>query len=51
MGLVSLVFLLCNSVGPVGAAWLAGLTGSRAVPVAISGVIVGTAALAVRATD
>ena len=51
MGLISLVFLLCNSVGPVGAAWLAGLTGSRAVPVAISGVIVGTAALAVRATD
>lgn len=51
MGLTSLVFLLCNSAGPVGAAWLAGLTGSRAIPVAISGVIVGTAALAVRATD
>jgi len=51
MGLISLVFLLCNSAGPIGAAWLAGLTGSRAIPVAISGVIVGTAALVVRASD
>lgn len=51
MGLISLVFLLCNSVGPVGAAWLADLTGTRAIPVAISGVIVGTAALVVKATD
>ena len=51
MGLTSLVFLLCNSAGPIGAAWLAGLTGSRAIPVAISGLIVGSAALVVRAAD
>lgn len=51
MGLISLVFLLCNSAGPIGAAWLAGVTGSRAMPVAISGVIVGAAALVVRPTD
>jgi len=51
MGLTSLVFLLCNSVGPVGAAWLADLSGTRAIPVAVSGVIVGTAALVVRAAD
>jgi MFS family permease len=51
MGLTSLVFLLCNSAGPIAAAWLAGVTGSRAIPVAISGAIVGTAALVVRASD
>jgi MFS family permease len=51
MGLISLVFLLCNSAGPIAAAWLAGETGSRAIPVAMSGVIVGTAALVVRSTD
>ncbi|HXV70323.1 MAG TPA: MFS transporter [Acidimicrobiia bacterium] len=51
MGLISLAFLLCNSAGPIAAAWVAGLTGSRAIPVAISGVIVGTAALVVRGTD
>lgn len=51
MGLVSLVFLLANSVGPVGAAWIAESTGSRAIPVAIGAVVVGLGALAVKATD
>ncbi len=51
MGFVSLVFLLANSIGPVTAAWVADATGSRALPVAISGVIVVAAALVVRASD
>lgn len=51
MGLVSLVFLLANSVGPLGAAWIAEDTGSRAIPVAISGAIVACAALVVRSSD
>lgn len=51
MGLVSLVFLLANAVGPAAAAWVAEATGSRAVAVAISGVIVACAALVVRDSD
>lgn len=51
MGLVSLVFLLANSVGPVAAAWVAESTGSRAIPVAVSGVIVAIGALIVRGSD
>lgn len=51
MGLVSLVFLLANAVGPAAAAWVAEATGSRAVAVAISGVIVAGAALVVRDSD
>ena len=51
MGLVSLVFLLANAVGPIGAAWVADATNSRAVPVVISAAVVGCAALIVRSTD
>jgi MFS family permease len=48
MGLVSLVFLLANAIGPTGAAWVAEATGSRAVPVAISAAVVGVGAIIVR---
>ena len=51
MGLVSLVFHVANAVGPVGAAWLAQSTGSRAIPVAISSIVMAGAALVVRGTD
>jgi len=51
MGLVSLVFHLANAVGPVAAAWVVDATGSRAIPVAASAVVVATAALVVRSTD
>jgi predicted MFS family arabinose efflux permease len=51
MGLVSLVFLLANAVGPVSAAWVADATGSRAIPVAISAIIVGSAATVVKRSD
>jgi predicted MFS family arabinose efflux permease len=51
MGLVSLVFLLANAIGPVAAALIADATGSRAVPVAIGAVIVGFGALVVRSSD
>jgi len=51
MGLVGLVFLLANAVGPVSAAWVADATGSRAIPVAISAMIVGSAAAVVRSSD
>lgn len=51
MGLVSLVFQVANAVGPVAAATVAESTGSRALPVAVSGAIVGVAALVVRSTD
>lgn len=51
MGLVSLVFLLANSVGPVAAATVAESTGSRAIPVAISGLVVASAAFVVRSSD
>lgn len=51
MGLVSLVFLLANSIGPVAAASVAEATGSRALPVAISAGIVGCGALVVRSSD
>ena len=51
MGMVSLVFLLANAVGPVGAAWIAETTGSRAIPVAISAGVVAMGALLVKSTD
>lgn len=51
MGLVSLVFLGANAVGPVGAAWMSASTGSRALPVLISAAIMVAAALVIRATD
>lgn len=51
MGLVSLVFLLANAVGPVAAASVAGASGSRAIPVAVSAVVVGGASLVVRPSD
>jgi predicted MFS family arabinose efflux permease len=51
MGLVSLVFLGANAIGPLGAAWMSASTGSRALPVLISGAIMVAAALVIRATD
>lgn len=51
MGLVSLVFLLANAVGPVGAAWIAEVTGSRAIPVVISAGVVALGAVLVRSAD
>jgi predicted MFS family arabinose efflux permease len=51
MGLVSLVFLGANAIGPVGAAWMSASTGSRALPVLISAAIMVAAALVIRATD
>lgn len=51
MGLVSLVFLLSGAVAPVIAAWVAESTGSRAIPVAVSAVVVASAALIIRASD
>lgn len=51
MGVVSLGFLLANSVGPVGAAWIAESTGSRSTPVAIGAAVVFGAALVVRSDD
>lgn len=51
MGLVSLVFHIANAVGPVAAATMSDATGSRAIPVAVSGAIMLVAALVVRSTD
>jgi predicted MFS family arabinose efflux permease len=51
MGMVSLVFHLANAVGPLGAAWMVDATGSRAIPVAASGVVVALAAMVVRSSD
>ncbi len=51
MGLLSLVFLLAQAVGPVGAALVAEVTGSRAIPVLVSAVIVLGAAVALRKVD
>lgn len=51
MGLVSLVFLAANAIGPLGAAWLSESAGSRALPVLISAAIMGAAALVIRPTD
>ena len=51
MGLVSLVFHVANSIGPVAAASLSTSAGSRAMPVAISAVLLALAALVVRKTD
>ena len=51
MGMVSLVFLGANAVGPIGAAWLSASTGSRALPVLISAAIMGVAALVIRSSD
>lgn len=51
MGLVSLVFHVANAVGPVAAASVSDITGSRAIPVTISGVIMIAAAMVVRSTD
>ena len=51
MGFVGLVFLVCNSIGPLGAALVAESTGSRAIPVAVSGLIVACAAFVVRPQD
>ncbi len=51
MGVVGLVFHIANAAGPLGAAWIAESTGSRAIPVAISAAIMLAAALVVRSTD
>lgn len=48
MGLVSLVFLLCSAVGPLATAWLSDATGSRALAVGVSGLIMGLAAIVIR---
>ena len=50
MGFVSLVFLITNAIGPVAAAWVADLTGSRSIPVAASAAILVAAAVVVRPT-
>jgi predicted MFS family arabinose efflux permease len=51
MGTVSLVFHLATALGPVTAAWVVDATGSRAIPVGASAVVVALAALVVRSTD
>lgn len=51
MGLVSLVFHLALAVGPVVAAWVVDATGSRAIPVAASAVIIALAAMVVKSSD
>ena len=51
MGLLGLVFLLANAVGPLAAAWIATSFGSRSVPVVIAAILVAVAALVVRKTD
>ena len=51
MGLLSLVFMLANAAGPLGAAWLATGTGSRSIPVGIAGALMVFAAMVVRRTD
>jgi len=51
MGVVSLVFHVANAAGPLGAAWIAESTGSRAIPVAISSLIMAGAAFVIRKTD
>ncbi len=51
MGLVSLVFLLANAIGPVAAATISERTGSRSIPVAISAGVVALGALVVRSSD
>lgn len=46
MGFVSLVFLVVGSMGPVGAGWIATVTGSRALPVLLgAGLVLVAAAL------
>lgn len=51
MGLVSMVFLVVGSVGPVVAGSIAESTGSRALPVAASAVLTLLAAVLVRSSD
>jgi predicted MFS family arabinose efflux permease len=51
MGLVSLGFLIANSIGPIAAAWAAEVTGSRAMPVAVSAAVVLSAAFVVKRSD
>lgn len=51
MGLVSLVFQVSNAIGPVAAASVADSTGSRAIPVAASGLLMIVAAVVVRPMD
>jgi predicted MFS family arabinose efflux permease len=51
MGLVTLVFLLASAAGPLVTATFADITGSRALPVAVSAGVVFLAALVVRSDD
>jgi predicted MFS family arabinose efflux permease len=51
MGMVSLGFLVANSIGPIAAAWAAEETGSRAIPVAVSAAVMVGAALVIKASD
>lgn len=51
MGLVSLVFLGANAVGPVAAAWVSASSGSRALPVMISSAFMLAAAFVIKRSD
>lgn len=51
MGLVSLAFLLASALGPTGAAWVSQSTGSRAIPVAASAIVVAMASVFIRSSD
>ncbi len=51
MGLMSLVFLVVGAGGPIAAGWVAESTGSRALPVAVSGGLTLLAAVLVRSPD
>lgn len=51
MGLVSLVFLVVGSIGPVVSGWLAEATGSRLLPVAASSLLTLSAGALIRSTD
>lgn len=51
MGLVSLVFLVVGSIGPVLAGWIAEASGSRVVPVAASAFLALGAGALIRSSD
>lgn len=51
MGLVSLAFYLASAIAPVAAALVADATGSRAVPVAISALVVLAAAFVIKTSE
>lgn len=51
MGMVSLVFYVVGSIGPIGAGMIAAATGSRALPVALGAVVTVMAALLIQPKD